>query len=660
LLQPAAGERNCRAFGDIDFPKTFVSNSTISPLSVTFKRIKDGDAQTGQINIFTYFRGRLECHQVAIQYVDRADIELSNPPRSKGGHIAVRSNQKTASASGSAVTLVLDCSGSMGANAGEPFGTEAKYFHSVAAVKNLLELLPTGTELSIWAFGQATGPAKTVQQAEQSIRQIQSAVVWDANDLELRQQIVDSISYPALDPWNESPLLATMLAAKNDLKGFDGTRSLVVITDGFDNRIEFDPAANPLSLSPREWLLKNFNGTGITVNVIAFRVDDKEKDQTRQQLAVVEELLPSGQFIEIEQAQELAKTLGQLLCVSPVLELQRVDATKNPAELKSLALTSGSDNALTWTDRLEPGLYKIGDKGGGKSTLVQLNDGDYLVLHDLQSLQPGGDSVSRNRFELWPFLNHEFRWCRQKQAGRWQVALQPVVSADPRSVQRRLLFSTPSSTDVIALESPRGLWVEASQQGQPLKLQLRSTNDQASASVDVSVEYSGSIEPDLSVWVSDQAALPVASLRKGYEFSQSCDLASTRIQVSGGAVRIISAGVETHQVVDSDGTTQALPCFVLRAEVPAGLSHFFRTEGLAFEGFDEQHFVEHGHYTLRQWPVSNEQVVQSLRAIHVISIDQFKNAVELHGGRVTFEGMAEANLRGPDRMTSVIQSRSKP
>lgn len=664
MLQPIADQRACWSIGAIEASDQPASLQANNPWMVTVSRNGEAVSDKSEVEIFAYFRGRKLSQSVGLNFFDQPDIQIVSQPKVKGARVAIRSLERSQSGKGSAVTIVLDCSGSMGAKPGEAFGPDTKYSHAVAAVDKLLDSLPTGTDLSIWAFGQATGPDKTVRQAEQSIRQVQSGVLWDAKDTQLRRRIVDSISYPSLEPWNESPVFATILAASSDLKDYDGTRSLIVITDGYDNRIANDPVANPLALTESKWLEKHFNGTGISVNVIAFRVENKDRQSTRQQLTTVERLLPPGKFVEIDQAAELAAALRQLITVTPSVNLHRVSGSGDRGEIVKLAVSNPSDNAFSWTNPLEAGLYEISGKASDKSTLIQVRDGDHLVLADLTPNNPNSTRSSTNgsqgRFDLWPVMQHELQWCRQKQIGRWQLGLQPLFAPDSNKIEKRLVLWASSLGESISVQSPRGLWIEATQQNKPLPISWKLSSEQPGAAFDITAQRNGGDEPEFKVWVSDQPAIPVASLRKGTHFSHTADLAPQQIQVSGGNVRLLSASIENHTVVNSRGETEALPCLVLRADMPAGSIHFLRTEGLFFEGFDEQYYRELGQYTLRLWPVTAEQVDKSLNAVHLISIEDFKRSAEQNSGVVTSEAGTNPKPQLDRRVTAMMSGRSEP
>ena len=113
------------------------------------------------------------------------------------------------------------------------------------AHNDVLQKLPRGTTVSLWVFGQAVGADKTVKEAEKTIRRVQEPVEWDPSNPERLRQLMAKVQYPALEPWNESPIVRAMLAAKRDLDGVAGFKTLLVITDGMDNRFTEDAQANP-------------------------------------------------------------------------------------------------------------------------------------------------------------------------------------------------------------------------------------------------------------------------------------------------------------------------------------------------------------------------------------------------------------------------------
>ncbi|QEG40656.1 vWA domain-containing protein [Roseimaritima ulvae] len=622
VTQPTAGQRVCRPLTVIDQHSQPVDASQADGLLVQLKRVDPPtQSEPTQLRIDGYFRGRRLQRVVDVPFASQPDIQILQPPLAPGGRIAIRVGKQQPKAEHGALTLVLDCSGSMGAPRGQAFGNDTKYAHAITAIESLLNKLPSGIQLSVWAFGQAIGEQKTVQPAEKAIRRIQSPVVWDAQDPQLRKQLLDAVRYPALEPWNESPLLAAMVAASNDLRDVTGLRSLVVITDGADNRVAHDPVTNPLGLTARELLKQQFSGSGITVNVIAFRVDPNEQDETRQQLKCVEDWLPAGRFVEADQAEELASALHDMLQIPQAIRLHS-NLTKNEISLP----LSPSTGAANWTPVLPGGLYRCSQDGSPVSSLVRLRNGDRLVL------QPGEGGTQ----QAWSQVEHQFHWCERRNSGRWQWALAPVAVSDPTQTQANLIVDATSAPGTLAVQRPGELWVEAFQGQQPLQIRWQPQTDLPGAAYNLRVDHAAGVQPLIRLWTSERGASPVGELKRGRDYQHLVDLAPAKWQLSSGPIHLLSAKIETHTVPDDTGTPRPQPCLVLRGRCPPGMSYRLRTVGLAATGQDEQCFTALGRFTLRQWPVSEEQVQQALQAVQLISVDQFKLEASLSGGQIQF------------------------
>ena len=156
----------------------------------------------------------------------------------------------------------------------------------------MLSHLPPGTIVSLWIFGEALGQTKTADLAERTIRRVQKPFAWDPTMLDSLMKEV-----AAIEPWNESPILRTMIWAAEDLRGVAGSKSLLVLTDGMDNRWTIDRQVNPNGLDVAASLGSHFAGSDIAVNVIAFRVASAaEQQQVRAQFEAVERFHVPGMF----------------------------------------------------------------------------------------------------------------------------------------------------------------------------------------------------------------------------------------------------------------------------------------------------------------------------------------------------------------------------
>ncbi len=112
-----------------------------------------------------------------------------------------------------------------------------------------------------------------------------------------------------LEPWNESPIVQAILAAKDDVAKSKGAKSIVVLTDGYDNR--FAKEGKPAK-SIATTLREAFQDTGIVVNVVGFKfVSKEEEDLARRQFKVLTTLTPPGRFFATNEASKLAAELRE-------------------------------------------------------------------------------------------------------------------------------------------------------------------------------------------------------------------------------------------------------------------------------------------------------------------------------------------------------------
>ncbi|MEZ6092178.1 MAG: hypothetical protein R3C05_30090 [Pirellulaceae bacterium] len=646
VTQPIGGQRVCRPLSHVAKVHNPVDAAQADGLLVHLESKADDASSTTNIRTYAYFRGRKLQKEIPVTVADRPDSHVIKNPRPQGGRLCIRSDDPVGATHHAAMTLVLDCSGSMGTRRGETFGPDTKYAQAVSAVEELLDDLPTGVRLSVWTFGQAVGPQKTAVPAEGSIRRVQDPIVWNANDPSQKENLLRAIRYPVVEPWNESPLLAAMIAASTDLKDIDGVRSLVVVTDGADNRVATDAVTNPLGLTTEALIKQRFNGTGITVNVVGFKVDDSEKAKTQRQLAVVEQLLPPGRFVFADQSQQLSEAIRGLLTVHPLRKYRTLHPRDGSESARrwTLPISSG-ETPGNWTPLLPSGLYRVKASQQATASLIQIDDGDQLTL----------EQTATGLLQLWPTMQRHWPWASRRNSGRWTVALAEQPISSQQALSRRLMFWAPANGGAMSIQRPADLWIEAFNEDQSLAVGCQRRNDATCETYDLTISNASNAKLSCNIWFSEQPAAPVGTLIRDQDFVHLNDLAPASWQLSEGAVYLKSAAIETHHVADATGRITAQPCLVLRGSGPVGVPLRLRTVGLKIEGEDEQCFSELGQFTLRQWPVTQEQAERSLQGVQLISIAQFKLNCERVGAKVVFNNEDDAKQLRTTRTHELLQ-----
>src|SRR5439155_9153914 len=163
------------------------------------------------------YRGRRLSQETAVHLHPVAEAILGTAPRPEGAGVAVRAEANLIERYGvaqGALAVVVDCSGSMGPPEGKAMTESTRYRQVTRALRTVLARVPRGTNVSVWVFGQAVGGEKAVGVAERTIERIQSPIRWDRSKAQL-----DAVmrKLEVLEPWNESPIVRAMFAAKADL-----------------------------------------------------------------------------------------------------------------------------------------------------------------------------------------------------------------------------------------------------------------------------------------------------------------------------------------------------------------------------------------------------------------------------------------------------------
>ncbi len=293
------------------------------------------------------------------------------PPDPPLASIAVRADQQVIDRFGEgngAIAIVLDCSGSMipgeTSSLAEVNALPSKFRDAKNALARVLKQVPQGTTVSIWVFGQARAGFITLNQRqpiddvqgqapEQTIRQLLPPTAWNPAQLgDLIKQL------DQLWPLYGTPLVQAMWGAKLDLDKAKGLKTLLVLTDGDDNRFMANNRFNGQGLTIPQFIQNFFNNTGITINMIFFRVSPKELEKALENFRGVSNLNPPGHFFTVEKFADLVVTLERSIRQKLACQIiKQPDGT--PVSDKLLEVSNPDEADRWWTSGLEPGTYKL-------------------------------------------------------------------------------------------------------------------------------------------------------------------------------------------------------------------------------------------------------------------------------------------------------------
>ena len=359
-------------------------------------------------------------------------------------------------ASSGSIALILDCSGSMGPLEGQAWGPTTKYNEATRALRNVLGQLPRGVTVSLWVFGQAVGSNKTVAKPEETIQQIQAPFTWDPDNAAQLRDLMAKVEYPALEPWNESPIVASLVKAREDLRAAKGFKTIVAITDGRDNRFATDRQLNPDGLDISAFLTKTFRDSGIVVNIIAFKLATPADRQIKDQFKVVEQLPLPGKLIEVNDAEELGGTLQKSTRQAIRFGLDRVDNVPLANPLAELASSTLEGFDQWYPGGLPPAVYKLRaltDQRIEKE--IAINRGA-LLLVDLLQTSTGGvfrrALYSLSRFPTRPAVDRSgWRAAALQNQQTGAAGLEMMVTLEKKPDARE---------DLLQVLFPRWTWIE--------------------------------------------------------------------------------------------------------------------------------------------------------------------------------------------------------
>jgi hypothetical protein len=623
--------------------------STPIDVGLGFPPLPPGDGPRPRTTTVTgraSFRGRMLARPTAVERYATPSLRVVHTPPPPGGGIDVTANPgliRDLGLGGGSVAIVLDASGSMAPDPSRP-GT-SKIEEARDALRTVLAGLKPGTTFSLWSFGEAVGEDRTTD-AERTIRCLQRPTPWDRS---LLQPLMDRVS--RLVPWNESPILRTMLRARDDLIGASGFKCLLVLTDGMDNRWKEDTQANPTRLGVGQALRAYFDGSDIAVNVIEYGVvDPDERDQVRAQFKEVERFRTPGRYAVAAERRSLIAALEEAL--RPRLPYRIVRGENLPVPGLPLDLEAGpaGPGMLGVPHPLAAGSYQLWLRPpDGPRRSFAIRDGDRLSVR----LTPSPSGVEFERV----FYSREafgLRSAREDPRSGWRLTVPQNQRVGASGVQLLATLERKFDPREATLEVVRPVeaWFEVEPADGDLgrgDATVRVVNLWGYPAPAWGIEVAGwpsvrggngPAPPAVRAWwATDREATPAASLDRGRGFGVPGDLSGRTLSIDGETVTIESVVVEEHEVEVGDGVSMSRPCLVVRLAYPTGRPFRARPFGLAFEGSEHRFYEAVGKYTGLFWPVTSEQAEASLDRIALISIAAFRRDADRRGDTLRVAGL---------------------
>jgi hypothetical protein len=604
-----------------------------------------------------WFRGQVLEGRIPVELYPVPDVAIYRHHLPERAGLAVRADRSLLERFGSgtgSVAFVLDCSGSMGPADGEGYGPGTKIVQALGALAKVMRALPPGTRVSLWVFGQAIGPRKRVEQAELTIQRILGPIRWDPLNPQFRTMLetatrLDATGRPRLEPWNESPVLRAMLAAKDDLRDGPGFKTMVVITDGIDNRFEKDATANPEKKPIPQVLTDRFQGTGIAVHMLGFRFEEPERAQALEQFSVVEKLDPPGKLHDVRNTAELEAALRRALSHRLLYHVDGYDNRPlDAAAAAGIEISRTGANDRWFPGNLMPGSYRtwvFANQLIRKNVLLQPGELLLLKLRDSQggpyferglySLEDHGDKPSQSRtgWRLGLLQNQAM----PDDAAQMLLALEKEPTSDETILQQIHAHETwldlTTDNDRTRNEDPRLAVRWGPRAGYPaptFSLEVASWPTVAGGAL---------ARPRLRAWWNPLRPTPPAATWKiGVDF-QTGGPAKT-FTVDGQPLTLERVDVEEQILEIEPGRRESRLCLVVQWEHAPGHACLVRLVGLNTPLAEQRFYTRPGKVVTVFGPVTREAVQRDLRGLEVVPIATLKRAAEAHGFHADFAELA--------------------
>ncbi len=550
------------------------------------------------------------------------------------------------------LTIVLDCSGSMNAkqNVTGPDGNPLTRFDLArTALNRVLKELPAGTKVSIWIFAQKK---PGIQEEEETIQQILPPQAWGdpARPMQL-DNLMKEIG--KLTPWHESPILRAMLQAKGDLEGGDvsGYRTLLVLTDGDDNRFEGrkDPEYNPDGKKQVQTVLKEqFEKSGIAVKMVGFQLSDEERKRATRQFISPIPLLPQGEYFPADKLDDLVEKLRKALRQQLAYRVLAIGDSKNPKDEQTVTRIGSNPS---WA-RLGDAEYNVRvDALRPLTQRVHTRTGDSLLLKLVQN-----DRDLALERVLYAKTNDPLTLPPPVKAGSWLLGFWQNQRTDRGYLQVRTtveLAERLSARPEEALDLPRPnlAWFEV-HRGEDktpvpgLRFYPLYAEPAPAWRLDVP-DWSEKDAPTVQTWwAAPDGKLRALTVARGPDYDSSPEQLQGKAISAGELLNDPAAHVIVESVrweerrsvpVAPDRLPAQRPCLVIRLRYPKGKPFIARLpESLSAAGEEHRIYRDANKYVGVFWSLTKGQV-EGIQNLSFVSLADFKVAAEQGGLSRTVE-----------------------
>lgn len=525
----------------------------------------DPEPVRDQVDLTAIFRGQKIKLEIPLQIYRTPTLVRSFRQFTGPSTVAFRATEEDAAKAGQAkgsISLIIDCSGSMGPYPGSP----GKIAEVADSLEKVLGSLPSGILLTVWVFGQAEGPRRTLDVPEDGIRVLMGPTVLGEDRVTMAKRLADRFRSGEIVPWNKSPILASMAKAAKAMESSNwelGPKTLLVLTDGADNCAENDKALNPEKLPTEALLAKILAGTGISVRVIGYRSGEEEQI-ARKDFSGLTKLSPPGSYVSAQDLPSLITEMEKSLRREILFQLEdrlNLPPPGMPPDGYPAALPGFADK---WVKPpLQPGEYivRAGRLAPPVGT-VRLGASESLLL----GLRKGGGLGRLGMAEDSPARPRSV-------SGGWTAALLQNRGSKGAAQRFAVLEKGWSGDEFdLAIARPGLVWWDSDAGGKPVANRVVDMAGYPSPAWAVNSTW-WPTEPEtgapsrggLTVWWSEITSAPAETvLARGRDFKATGDLRDKAIQVGGSSCLVESVSLENRLVLLDGENVESKPVLIVR------------------------------------------------------------------------------------------------
>jgi hypothetical protein len=590
------------------------------------------------------YRGQRIERETRIGLYKTADVIVYRHAPRSGARLAFRMDQDF---NYGAISIVLDMSNSMNEKVGKT--GKKKFALAMQALKRVLNQVPRGTYVSLCTFGHSPVPVAVGTWDKTKIKWLRPCKQWD------RAQTDALIRYiGGWFPGHTSPIAEALVVAKEEGfperdgdRPYRGPKVILALTDGDDNALTYDafcylkgtPLARTGTNSVARFLRKEFEDSGIEVNVICFAAEKGEEDRAKAQFGVFGELDPQGSFLPAPTPRDLAAKLEWAL--RPRMHVTGDNGRPPGFPKDGLAVTRRDEN-LKWCEKPIPaGGYKArihGPSSQTRSQEINLRDGESLIV--TLRRKEGQVLYERALFSEEARRSIDDRLLPQRRTGKdWAAdVLQNKADLGHRELTQLVTLEDQAGraggAQPIEHRVPTFVWLDLKGADGKPPLGLRWYRDARYPAPAFEVRSGWPNPPEAKTeaevrW-SDGELKPGLFATRAHPAGQRLDdFAPAEVALADCKAVIEKVSVESRPVkVGPDRSREQRTCLVVQILYEPKKPVWVRIPQLAAvgQGWGEEHhyFTEANRYTAIFWGLSDFQA--RAFSLEVVSLEAFKSA----------------------------------